>query len=56
MKHSDQRICSSLAGYVWKLKGEGREFDVRWKILHQHTAFNRTPTTPVDFACLRNTL
>ena len=27
MRHS-QRICSSLAGYVWKLKDEGREFDV----------------------------
>ena len=42
MRHSDQRICSSLAGYVWKLKDEGREFDVRWKILQQHTTFNPT--------------
>ena len=42
MRHSDQKICSSLAGYVWKLKDEGREFDVRWKILQQHTTFNPT--------------
>ena len=50
MKHSDQRICSSLAGYVWKLKDEGREFDVRWKILQQHTTFN--PTTNSCRLCL----
>ena len=54
MKHSDQRICSSLAGYVWKLKDEGREFDVRWKILQQHTTFNPT-TNPADFACRKST-
>ena len=44
MKHSDQRICSSLAGYVWKLKDEGREFDVGkrsrfWKIWFRKKGF-----------------
>ena len=42
MRHSDQRVCSSLAGYVWKLKDEGRDFEVKWKILQQHTTYNPT--------------
>ena len=54
MRHSDQRICSSLAGYVWKLMDKGREFNVRWKILQQHTTFNPTQTTLVDFACRKS--
>ena len=46
MRHSDQRVCSSLAGYVWKLKDEGWELDVRWKIPQQHTAYN-----PINNSC-----
>ena len=50
MKHSDQRVASSLAGYVWKLKDEGREHNVRWKIIQQHSTYN--PTTNACRLCL----
>ena len=35
-------MCPLEGGYVWKLKDGGRKFDVRWKILQQHTTFNPT--------------
>ena len=49
-RHREKKINSALAGYVWKLKDEGREYSLKWKILQEHTTYN--PTTNACRLCL----
>ena len=53
-KHPDKRKNNRLAGYVWSLKDEGLEPDIKWRIL------NRCPTykasTKTCRLCLREKL
>ena len=49
-RHREKKINSALAGYVWKLKDEGREYSLKWRILQEHTTYN--PTTNACRLCL----
>ena len=42
-RHSGKRGNTSLAGYVWRLKDQGRDFSINWRTLATLPTFN--PTT-----------
>ena len=48
--HSEKRINTSLAGYVWRLKDEGRAYTISWRILAYLPSFN--PSTNSCRLCL----
>ena len=43
MRHKKNRHNTTLADYVWDLKEEGKDFNVKWSIVDRATTFN--PTT-----------
>ena len=49
-RHTGKRGNSALSGYLWKLKDEGREYTLKWRILQEHTTYN--PTTNACRLCL----
>ena len=38
-KYSHKRINTKLAGYVWSLKDEGLEPEIKWRILSRNQAY-----------------
>ena len=38
-RHREKRINSALAGHICKLKYEGREYTLKWRILQKHTTY-----------------
>ena len=49
-RHSGKRVNTSLAGYVWRLKDQGRDHTISWKQLAVLPTFN--PTTNSCRLCL----
>ena len=49
-RHTGKRINSSLAGYIWRLKDEGRNFTISWKTLATLPSYN--PSTNSCRLCL----
>ena len=49
-RHTEKRGNSSLAGYIWRLKDEGREHTISWKTLATLPSYN--PTTNSCRLCL----
>ena len=49
-RHSGKRVNTSLAGYVWRLKDQGRDHSITWKQLAILPTFN--PTTNSCRLCL----
>ena len=48
--HSAQRVKSSLAGHIWKLKDEGRQYALKWRTLARLPTYN--PSTNSCRLCL----
>ena len=48
--HSAQRVKSSLAGHIWKLKDEGRQYTLKWRTLARLPTYN--PSTNSCRLCL----
>ena len=43
-KHSAKRKATKPAGYVWSLKDEGLEPEIKWRILSHNSLSRPTPT------------
>ena len=44
-KHSAKRKATKLAGYVWSLKDEGLEPEIKWRILSRNQPFKASTNT-----------
>ena len=49
-RHSGKRVNTSLAGYIWRLKDQGRDYSLSWRQLAILPTFN--PTTNSCRLCL----
>ena len=49
-RHSGKRGNTSLAGYIWRLKDENRDFTIKWRTLATFPSFN--PSTNSCRLCL----
>ena len=49
-KHSAQRVKTTLAGYVWELKGQNVDFNIKWTTMARARAF--TPSSKMCRLCL----
>ena len=44
-RHTNKRIRTKLAGYVWKLKDEGLDFNIKWQFLARANTYKASSKT-----------